>query len=149
MKKLIGLLAVICILSAGQAFAEKTYSIGETGPAGGIIVAGFKILGTPRYIEASKQDLPSNYTWEQAMDACKNLEENGFDNWVLPTKEVLHLMYENLYLNGNKGGFTLFGYWSSSDNGDYAWTQYFTTGDPESYNYKDYPNATARCVRAI
>jgi uncharacterized protein (TIGR02145 family) len=53
-----------------------------------------------------------------------------FDDWFLPSKDELNLMYVNLHLFG-VGGFAGEDYWSSSEYltsaGD-AWTQYFWDG---------------------
>jgi len=84
---------------------------------------------------------------------CSNLVLNGYDDWFLPSKGELDLMYENLHLKG-LGNFTadevnLVGvYWSStqySGSEDLnAWGRYFVTGVS-----KDYAKGTAYCVRAV
>ena len=78
---------------------------------------------------AAKADLPGGekYTWEAAKKACDDLDENGYSDWHLPSKEELH----QLYLNRSAvGGFAGGSYWSSTEYGaDYAWIQYFIGGD--------------------
>ena len=59
---------------------------------------------------------------------------NGFNDWFLPSKDELNVMYENLA----RGGLAHFGsptpqgtsgYWSSSQRSwDRAWVQFFFTG---------------------
>lgn len=67
-----------------------------------------------------------------------------YDDWFLPSKDELNLMYENLTYKG-VGGFIWNTYWSSSesDSND-AWSQSFLTSeqgsDSRKYNY---------CVRPI
>jgi len=162
MKKLIGLLAVAFVVNTAHVFASETpCKVGEKGPGGGYIFVCLSEqasnLTGMKGLEAAEKDLPggSNYTWKMAMDGCKDLRDGGFSNWVLPNKEALNLMYERLYLNGNKGKFTDLYYWSSSENGGLgAWLQYFKYGyqgyylkvsDPKGYNASN----DARCVRAF
>jgi len=53
----------------------------------------------------------------------------GKNDWFLPSKDELDLMYKNLKKNG-VGGFSLDGYWSSSaDDARLAWWQSFDGGD--------------------
>jgi hypothetical protein len=63
---------------------------------------------------------------------CANLSSGSYDDWFLPSKDELNLMYENLHTaaNGSVGGFaTISPYWSSSEHDDYnAWVQFFGSG---------------------
>ncbi|MFO7850065.1 MAG: hypothetical protein R6V67_08920 [Spirochaetia bacterium] len=78
------------------------------------------------------------------------LTHNGktYDDWFLPSKDELNLMYVNLHDKGT-GGFTEEDwYWSSSDTEGWdAWRQYFWNGD-QSDDYKTY-NLLVRAVRAF
>ena len=78
---------------------------------------------------AAEADLPGGekYTWEAAKKACDDLNEKGYSDWHLPSKEELN----QLYLNRSAvGGFAGGSYWSSTEYGaDYAWIQYFIGGD--------------------
>ena len=72
-----------------------------------------------------------------AADICANLSLGGYDDWFLPSKDELGLMYTNLYLEG-VGGFADDGYWSSSEkSANDAWGLEFYSGDQE-YGSKDY-----------
>jgi hypothetical protein len=63
-----------------------------------------------------------------AAKVCDDLVLNGFDDWFLPSRDELGLMYTNLKNNGF-GNFTNSSYWSSSEY-DYlnAYAQYFSSG---------------------
>jgi hypothetical protein len=76
---------------------------------------------------------------------CDDLVLNGFDDWFLPSRDELGLMYTNLKRNGF-GNFTNSSYWSSSEC-DYlnAYTQYFSSGR-QSCNNK-FHSYSIRAVR--
>ena len=72
-----------------------------------------------------------------AAEICASLDLNNYDDWYLPSKDELNLLYINLHLNG-LGGFTTGSggnvngwYWSSTEgelDGDAAWVQSFKDG---------------------
>ncbi|MDR0475288.1 MAG: DUF1566 domain-containing protein [Treponema sp.] len=76
---------------------------------------------------------------------CDRLVYGGYDDWYLPSKNELGLMYMNLKVDGI-GGFGSGRYWSSSEEGssvNYAWSQDFSNGS------QDYSTKTLKCsVRA-
>ena len=79
-----------------------------------------------------------------AAKICSDIVINGYDDWFLPSKDELNLMYVNLKEQG-LGGFVDTLYWSSSEWSDqYAWLQYFSHG-AQYYARKYY----AYCVRPI
>ena len=76
---------------------------------------------------------------------CYDLVLNGFNDWFLPSKDELNLMYTNLKLNG-KGSFSNVFYWSSTEGGDQTgWCQDFANG-VQDYNFKT-NNYHVRAVR--
>ncbi|MBL0202382.1 MAG: DUF1566 domain-containing protein [Chitinophagaceae bacterium] len=99
------------------------------------------IIGTPKRlgnIEIAEKDFPNKLSWDKAKEACAELG-NG---WRLPTKDELNEMYKNRVAIG---GFTLGGYWSSTEfktevNNMNAWYQFFGDGDQDGI-YKPQPNA--------
>jgi uncharacterized repeat protein (TIGR02543 family) len=73
--------------------------------------------------------------------------ETTYDDWFLPSKDELDLMYNNLEVYG-LGGFSGFPYWSSSEHyNNHAWSQYFYNGD-QSSNLKNV-EIRVRPVRAF
>jgi hypothetical protein len=67
------------------------------------------------------------------------------DNWFLPSKDELNLMYTNLKTKG-LGGFKNGWYWSSSESGKYrAWCQHLGNGNTD-YDRKDI-SLSVRAVR--
>lgn len=69
---------------------------------------------------------------EYAARKCLDYEHCGYDDWYLPSKEELNLMYKNLHKNGLGSFADDYAYWSSSEEyADYAWLQYFSSGKQE------------------
>ncbi len=63
-----------------------------------------------------------------------NYSLNDFNDWFLPSKDELDLMYTNLRLNG-LGGFANANYWSSTEfNSNGAWFQLFVNGGQSDVN---------------
>ena len=108
-----------------QSAASKTLVIGDK--YGGGKVAFLDATGQHGLI-AAEADLPGEdkYSWDAAKKACKELRENGYNDWYLPSKEELN----QLYLNRSAvGGFASGVYWSSTeDNAVNAWGQNFVDG---------------------
>lgn len=73
-----------------------------------------------------------------AADLCANLSLNGYDDWFLPSKDELNLMFTNLKQNGI-GSFVSTYYWSSSQfSSGFAWRQYFYDGLQEYKSKNSY-----------
>lgn len=85
--------------------------------------------------------------WSQAFATCAGWAPGGLNDWFLPSKSILNLMYVNLKTQG-LGGFNNYPYWSSSEfnTGD-AWIQNFTDGS--QYNYNKLWAGGVRPVRAF
>jgi hypothetical protein len=85
---------------------------------------------------------------DYAAKLCADYRGGGYDDWFLPSKDELNLMYQNLKAQ-NLGGFSDVGYyWSSSEYGaNGAWGQHFGFGGQydDARNYE----SRVRPVRAF
>jgi hypothetical protein len=84
---------------------------------------------------------------------CDRLEYGGYDDWYLPSKNELGLMYMNLKVDGI-GVFGNDWYWSSSESGNHGgvWIQNFGNGQQASngqYSYDEAYKGRGYNVRAI
>ena len=140
--------------------APVTYSVGDAGPAGGIVFSvgddglhGLEAAPVDLQGEASwgcySNHLPGNYAVEinagaqntgNIIAACtdagyaakraNNYWLNGYNDWFLPSKDELDLMYKHIALEGD---FSELPYWSSTQSGRFtAWSQYFTDGSQDT-----------------
>jgi hypothetical protein len=162
----------------------KTYKVGDTGPAGGLIFYDKgNSSGGWRYLEAAPFDL-GNAEWglrgnniggtltypgsgkqntellltalsqanesNRAAQICADFELNDYDDWYLPSKDELNMLFTNLKTK-KLGGFSDVDYWSSSQyHSAHSWFQNFSNGeqindDRGSFFNKDNPLS----VRAI
>ena len=86
-------------------------------------------------------------TPDTAADICANLGLGGYNDWFLPSKDELNMMYENLKVAG-VGSLVDGSYWSSSElDANDAWRQYFINGN-QGY-YPKYYELRVRAVRAF
>ena len=97
-------------------------------------------------------------SWDDAIELCKAYRGGRYDDWHLPTKDELNLIYQNLKKNEKISGNDW--HWSSSqENSDSAWFQRFSDGKQDHYLYRyDYfgfeeksskNKHTGCCVRAV
>jgi hypothetical protein len=79
---------------------------------------------------------------------CDDFAVNGYNDWFLPSKGELNLMYMRLKAK-NLGSFGDDWYWSSSEySSGRAWTQSFKSGSQNDYHMK-IQEASVRAVRAF
>jgi hypothetical protein len=151
--------------TGGSASPAPVYKIGDTGPADGIVFYDkLNSTGGWRYLEVASKETEQNLGWGNfhfsgctteigsglkntqlivnqggnmltAARFCFDLEYGGYDDWYLPSRDELSLMYENLKLK-KLGDFSDSKYWSSyyQFGGSYwgAWLQDFVDGKQES-----------------
>jgi hypothetical protein len=74
---------------------------------------------------AAEADEPTPLAWDDAITAVYNKTTNEYDDWYLPNKVTLDVLYDNKVAIG---GFTNNNYWSSTDDPGVAWYQHFANG---------------------
>ena len=112
------------------------------------------ITGTKTTIGAGKENtriivkyLNTKGEKDKAAQRCVALNINGFNDWFLPSKYELDLLYNSI-INKGLGDYSGTYYWSSSQNYSYyAWYQCFINGDQRSI-YKNY-NYKVRAIRTF
>ena len=108
-------------------------------PSGGLKVGQAYQGGIIAYVDdtgkhgliAAPADEPGTYAWNDALAVCDELVLKGYDDWLLPSKDELNILYVN---KTAIGGFIEAVYWSSS-KADYPWTwcQDFSNGNQDSH----------------
>lgn len=95
---------------AKNTVAGLSLKIGDIGPGGWLVF----------YIEGNKSwevsELLGEATWSEAFNLCKDYRGGGYDDWYLPTKDELNLIYQNLRRTGKISGNGW--HWSSSQGYD-------------------------------
>jgi hypothetical protein len=88
---------------------------------------------------------------DYAAKLCADLIYGGYDDWFLPSKDELNMMYENLKQN-DLGNFAGSWYWSSSQSStdkNRAWGQTFYSGNQSDKIKYDHSIRRVRAVRAF
>jgi TolB-like protein len=95
---------------------QRTYRVGDTGPAGGIIFYDKGSFSDGwQYLEAAPVSAEFRSSdWYAAGRRCSSMNIGGFSGWRLPEPNELRLMYEKLKRIGF-GSFSDDFYWSSTD----------------------------------
>lgn len=91
---------------------------------------------------------------ETAAKICRELELNGFDDWYLPSKDELIVMYNNIGPEAsgklsNIGNFYNAWYWSSTALENFTtwgWAKHF--GNGEERHHRGYHNAELKGVNS-
>jgi len=137
-----------------RGFTKDGWRYLEAAPAGKEFVAKWgpynvNVAGTETKVGSGKQNtqliVAALGDTENAAQLCASLNFNRHNDWFLPSKDELDLMYKNLRL----GDFLLI-YWSSSQydySNDNAWAQNFYDGN-QFFNNKIY-SIYVRAIRAF
>jgi Protein of unknown function (DUF1566) len=149
MKQLIGVAVVlIALFLSNNVFVQDSLRASTSSGLSGLKHdEAASNYGVASKDEIKKKEESPFFTWDEAVEACESSTVDGKTDWKLPEKEVLDVMYEQLYKQ-NRGGFANDFYWSSSEFGKYfAWDQNFTDGHP--YHIIKGLTLRVRCVRAL
>jgi hypothetical protein len=131
----------------------NTYVWGGYDTAVGPAAQGTAIGTGEANTEAIVAEYGASDPWDNTGDYAARLadkyEYGGYDDWFLPSKDELDLMYQN---KGAIGGFDSSEYyWSSSERSEnpstQAWKQYFGDGGPSISGKGNY--SRVRAIRAF
>lgn len=116
--------------------ASPAPKIGDRMPDGTILAGISPNTNKPMY--ATPADAPLTYTFNEATAYAKELDAHGHNDWRVPTKDELNVLFNN---RAAIGGFILTGsnpagwYWSASQADNWvAWAQRFSDGDQINNN---------------
>ena len=120
---------------------------GDRMPDGTIYAGDSPDTGKPMY--TTPVDAPLAMTFNEASKYAKSLDAQGHQDWRLPTKAELNVLFNN---RAAIGGFNVSGsdpagwYWSGTQVSKWnAWDQRFSDGF-QDYGFKD-DHSSVRCVR--
>lgn len=121
----------------------KTQVYGQTNN-GGVLL--YEING--HGVIAAKYDLANSLGYWQSYNACNDLIKDGFDDWRLPTKDELILLYDKRYEIGGFSNRSV--YWSITQDGYPNNAFYIDFHDGEKdFGRFDYGVSRVRCVRSF
>ena len=133
--------------------STKYNSADCTGTAVGTGKKNTELLVEDMGHETYSSSSGDSVTWYYAAKLCSDLEYTvdgkTYDDWFLPSKDELNLMYTELKKKG-LGGFADEFYWSSSEYyryAHYAWIQNFYDGGQIYFSRYDYNSI--RAIRAF
>lgn len=141
--------------TATDVFSQLEYKVGDVGPGGGIVVyvdeAGFDnsagedfsigamcLVGTCHYLEMAKTDLYGFLTYEQAVIAASDFTTPQANDWLLPSKDALNMLYE--YSVSFDTDFSIEFpdyYWSATKDSiqGFSWSQGFGNGSQDTLTW--------------
>ncbi|WP_018526704.1 caspase family protein [Alkalispirochaeta alkalica] len=153
----------------------EVYRVGDRGPAGGVVFYDKgNTSGGWRYLEAWTADEDRRHQWKTsqtstpgtstavgsgyrntytamagsehpAAQVAMNARHGGFNDWFLPSKDELNLMYQKREVIG---GFASVDYWSSSESGSHG-ARYRGFGNGRQYRSNKRDSLRVRVVRAF
>jgi hypothetical protein len=122
-------------------------TIGEVMPDGTVYAGVSPDTFKPMY--TTPADAPLTMKWQEAMEYAAKLDSHGHQDWRVPTKSELNVLFNN---RATIGGFDVSGsspagwYWSSRESHNLlAWGQSFSDGC-QFWDGKGY-DSSLRCVR--
>ena len=142
-----------------ESTTKTTPEIGDKMPDGTIYAGISPDTHKPMY--ATPADAPLRMHFNQAQDYADNIDFLGHQDWRVPTRGELNVLFDN---RAAIGGFRLIGsdpaglYWSSSQDNGSRWQPYdyedwnksiqrFSDGYQASFIFPDRHRLSLRCVR--
>jgi hypothetical protein len=157
LKKLALSLTLSFAFVAGAGAAASAAPAAQTSPEiGSKMLHGGIYAGvspdTKAALFTTPTDGSSHVNWNEAAYYCQGLKMGGHQDWRVPTKGELNVLFQNREKGALKGTFNLTGsfpagyYWSSTPTNDFnAWGQRFSDGD--QYYLSRLLDSSVRCVR--
>ena len=123
--------------------------IGDKMPDGTIFAGISPDTGKPMY--ATPEDAPLRMEWQKAMNYAASLDAHGHEDWRLPSRAELNVLFNNQAAIGGfktlEAGRRTSLYWSSTERGTQdAWFRCFG-GRLRPASYIKYMMINVRCIR--
>lgn len=129
----------------GIVAAQEDQSIGTSWGCEGTNIAGTSLI-VGAGLNNTEAIIVGCPTVGIAAEICYNLDLNGYQDWYLPSKEEMELVYES---KDQVGGFGTGTYWVSTQaTSNTAWIISITTGNASS-NFKSTGTYRVRAVRSF
>ena len=130
-----------------DAKAKAAPQVGDKMPDGSVYAGISPDTGKAMY--ATPADAPLTYTFNAAQKYAAKLDVHGRQDWRVPTKGELNVLFQNRAAIGGfdiSGSFPAGWYGSSSQGLNYgAWDQRFSDG--HQYGLNKHFDSSLRCVR--
>ncbi|MDD3997292.1 MAG: InlB B-repeat-containing protein, partial [Sphaerochaetaceae bacterium] len=124
--------------------AGTVAAVGSGKPNTDALVAA---LGNAPYVQSGGNLTATNYAAKICSNYSIQVDDVVFDDWFLPSKDELDLMYQNLYLK-NLGGLSINLYWSSSEqSSENTWVRLLYDGSQFGNQRSSY--LKVRPIRAL
>lgn len=125
--------------------------VGDKVPDGTIYAGTSPETGEPMY--AAPNDAPLTMKWKDAMEFAAKFKGHGHDDWRVPTRSELNVLFNNRAAIGgfNETGSRPNGWYCSSslDYFNIAWGQRFSDGQPDRFKFTfEDDNSSLRLVRS-
>jgi hypothetical protein len=129
--------------SRAKSFVRCVHSNGVVNLVDAEGVWGFSLYGTD--YEVMPEDISGEYRWEEANNACESSSAYGYNDWELPTIDLLDFMYNNKIALNMIGTW----YWSSTPKRQGSTSAMFEKNFEDGKTYDTGANArrSVRCIR--